>query len=96
MLIAGRTLQGIGSGGIVPMVQTTVADMVTPRERGHYQAYMGSAWVAAGVAGPALGGRAQRPPPAPGLAAPHTSSATTRLSRCEKRTGSDGDPCPRI
>ena len=56
MLIAGRTLQGIGGGGIVPMVQTTVADMVTPRERGHYQAYMGSAWVAAGVAGPALGG----------------------------------------
>src|SRR5437660_12758616 len=54
MLIAGRTLQGIGGGGIVPMVQTTVADMVTPRERGHYQAYMGSAWVAAGVAGPAL------------------------------------------
>jgi EmrB/QacA subfamily drug resistance transporter len=56
MLIIGRTLQGIGGGGIVPMVQTTVADMVTPRERGHYQAYMGSAWVAAGVVGPALGG----------------------------------------
>src|SRR6266513_2783378 len=56
MLIAGRTLQGIGGGGIVPMVQSTVADMVTPRERGHYQAYMGSAWVAAGMAGPALGG----------------------------------------
>ena len=55
-LIAGRTLQGIGGGGIVPMVQTSVADMVTPRERGHYQAYMGTAWVAAGVIGPALGG----------------------------------------
>src|SRR5437667_10530097 len=56
MLIAGRTLQGIGGGGIVPMVQTTVADMITPRERGHYQAYMGTAWVVAGVVGPALGG----------------------------------------
>src|SRR5437667_2202211 len=56
MLIAGRTLQGIGGGGIVPMVQTTVADMVTPRERGNYQAYMGVAWILAGVAGPALGG----------------------------------------
>ena len=55
-LIAGRTLQGIGGGGIVPMVQVTVADMVTPRERGHYQAYMGSAWIVAGVVGPALGG----------------------------------------
>src|SRR5436853_1745719 len=56
MLIAGRTLQGIGGGGIVPMVQTTVAGMVTPRERGNYQAYMGVAWIVAGVAGPALGG----------------------------------------
>jgi EmrB/QacA subfamily drug resistance transporter len=56
LLIAARTLQGIGGGGIVPMVQTTVADMITPRERGHYQAYMGTAWVTAGVVGPALGG----------------------------------------
>src|SRR5438309_8000797 len=56
MLIAARALQGVGGGGIVPLVQTTVADMVTPRERGHYQAYMGVAWIAAGVVGPALGG----------------------------------------
>jgi len=56
MLIVGRTLQGIGGGGIVPMVQTTVADMITPRERGHYQAYMGTAWIVAGVVGPVLGG----------------------------------------
>jgi EmrB/QacA subfamily drug resistance transporter len=56
VLIAGRTLQGIGGGGIVPMVQTAVADMITPRERGNYQAYMGTAWIAAGVVGPALGG----------------------------------------
>ena len=56
LLIAARALQGVGGGGIVPMVQTTVADMITPRERGHYQAYMGIAWIAAGVVGPALGG----------------------------------------
>src|SRR5215218_6466915 len=56
VLIAGRTLQGIGGGGIVPLTQTTIADMITPRERGNYQAYMGTAWIVAGVAGPALGG----------------------------------------
>ncbi len=56
MLIAGRTLQGIGGGGIVPLTQTTIADMITPRERGKYQAYMATSWVTAGVLGPALGG----------------------------------------
>ncbi|HEY1364150.1 MAG TPA: MDR family MFS transporter [Xanthobacteraceae bacterium] len=55
-LIAGRTLQGIGGGGIVPLTQTVIADMVAPRERGRYQAYMGTSWIVAGVAGPALGG----------------------------------------
>src|SRR3989441_5976343 len=28
ILIAGRTLQGIGGGGIVPLTQTTIADMI--------------------------------------------------------------------
>jgi EmrB/QacA subfamily drug resistance transporter len=55
-LIAARTLQGIGGGGIVPLTQTTIADMITPRERGKYQAYMATSWVTAGVLGPALGG----------------------------------------
>src|SRR6266567_3356926 len=56
ILIAGRALQGVGGGGIVPLTQTTIADMITPRERGRYQAYMGTSWIVAGVAGPALGG----------------------------------------
>jgi EmrB/QacA subfamily drug resistance transporter len=56
ILIAGRTLQGIGGGGIVPITQTTIADMITPRERGRYQAYIGTSWITAGIAGPALGG----------------------------------------
>src|SRR6516225_3761397 len=58
LLIAGRTLQGIGGGGIVPLTQTTIADMITPRERGRYQAYMGTSWIVAGVAGPAIVGAA--------------------------------------
>ena len=56
VLIAGRTLQGIGGGGIVPLTQTTIADMITPRERGRYQAYMGTSWIVAGAAGPAPAG----------------------------------------
>jgi EmrB/QacA subfamily drug resistance transporter len=55
-LIAARGLQGLGGGGILPIVQTVISDLVTPRERGHYQAYFSGVWVTAGIGGPILGG----------------------------------------
>ncbi|MCX7307367.1 MAG: MFS transporter, partial [Afipia sp.] len=55
-LIFARALQGIGGGGILPLVQIVISDVVTPRERGQYQAYFSSVWVSAGIGGPILGG----------------------------------------
>src|SRR3981081_2544891 len=56
VLILARGLQGLGGGGIMPIVQTVISDVVTPRERGQYQAYFSGVWVAAGMGGPILGG----------------------------------------
>jgi len=56
VLILARGLQGLGGGGIMPIVQTVIADVVTPRERGQYQAYFSGMWMAAGIGGPVLGG----------------------------------------
>jgi EmrB/QacA subfamily drug resistance transporter len=56
VLILARGLQGLGGGGIMPIVQTVISDVVTPRERGQYQAYFSSVWMAAGIGGPILGG----------------------------------------
>ncbi len=56
LLVLGRGLQGIGGGGILPLCQSVIADVVAPRERGRYQAYMGVVWVTSGVGGPVLGG----------------------------------------
>ena len=49
VLILARALQGLGGGGIMPVVQTVISDVVSPRERGQYQAYFSGVWVAAGI-----------------------------------------------
>src|SRR5262249_57635514 len=55
-LIFGRALQGLGGGGLMPLVQTIIGDVASPRDRPRYQAYTSSTFIVSTVGGPILGG----------------------------------------
>ncbi|MGO9046371.1 MAG: MFS transporter [Xanthobacteraceae bacterium] len=56
ILIIGRGLQGVGGGGLIPIAQTIIADLLTPRERPMAQSYTSVVFLSASVLGPVLGG----------------------------------------
>src|SRR5580658_4178631 len=58
MIITALSLFLAGSVlcALAPNMQTIISDIVSPRERGQYQAYFSGVWVAAGIGGPILGG----------------------------------------
>jgi EmrB/QacA subfamily drug resistance transporter len=55
-LIASRALQGLGAGGIFPLVMAIVGDILSPRERGKYQGFLNGVFTVASISGPAIGG----------------------------------------
>ena len=56
VLILGRAVQGLGGGGLFALSQTVIGDLVPPRERARYAAWIAGTWAVASIAGPLLGG----------------------------------------
>ncbi|KAF7308132.1 MFS domain-containing protein [Mycena chlorophos] len=56
MLIAARTVQGIGGGGILALSEILIADLVPLAERGIYQGFLAVIWSLASSIGPPIGG----------------------------------------
>jgi MFS family permease len=56
VLIGARAIQGLGGGGLFALTQIIIGDMLPPRDRGRYAAWISGMWGVAGIAGPLLGG----------------------------------------
>lgn len=55
-LILFRTLQGLGAGGVIPLVFVIVGDIFTFEQRAKMQGLFAGVWGVSSVAGPLLGG----------------------------------------
>ncbi|MDR6291706.1 MULTISPECIES: MDR family MFS transporter [Inquilinus] len=55
-LIVFRAIQGLGAGGLMPLAQTIIGDLVPPARRGRQQGSVAAVFAVCSVVGPALGG----------------------------------------
>jgi EmrB/QacA subfamily drug resistance transporter len=56
MLILARFVQGLGGGGLIVLPQTIVGDLIAPRDRPRYQAYLAAVYMTSSILGPVFGG----------------------------------------
>ncbi|KAH7399604.1 major facilitator superfamily domain-containing protein [Pyrenochaeta sp. MPI-SDFR-AT-0127] len=56
VVLVGRSIQGVGGGGIICLTEMVVVDTVPLRERGKWFSFFGAMWSVGTVAGPLLGG----------------------------------------
>ncbi len=56
LLLAGRTVQGIGGGGIIVLTQLIICDLIPLRLRGQYFGIISGMYAIGSVSGPLVGG----------------------------------------
>lgn len=55
-LLVGRSIQGVGGGGLIALTEIIVTDIVPLRQRGKYFGFLSSMWALGSVCGPIMGG----------------------------------------
>ena len=56
LLILGRSIQGVGGGGIIALTEIIITDLVPLRLRGNYFGIISGMWSVGSVTGPIVGG----------------------------------------
>ncbi|KAG0138126.1 major facilitator superfamily domain-containing protein [Tuber indicum] len=56
VILVGRSIQGVGGGGIISLTEIIVTDIVPLRERGKYFGFLSMMWALGSVGGPLVGG----------------------------------------
>lgn len=55
-MLVGRTLQGVGGGGLILLSDIVITDLVPMRQRGAYFGLIAGVWAFGSVIGPVVGG----------------------------------------
>ncbi|KAK3681226.1 MFS multidrug transporter [Podospora appendiculata] len=55
-MLVGRTIQGVGGGGVILLNDIVITDLVPMRQRGAYFGIIGAIWGVGSVTGPVIGG----------------------------------------
>lgn len=54
VILVGRSIQGIGGGGVIALTEIVVTDLVPLRERGKWFSMISSMWALGTVVGPLM------------------------------------------
>lgn len=55
-LLVGRSLQGLGGGGLIALTEIVVTDLIPLRQRGSWNGVISGMWAVGSVTGPIVGG----------------------------------------
>lgn len=55
-MLVGRSIQGVGGGGIIALSEVIITDLIPLRWRGQYFGILSAMWSVGSVSGPILGG----------------------------------------